>query len=132
MRRYLRPDEKAPAWADIKTGRSGGRYYECKFTYKDGERTRKTGPAPPEPPSPEPPKELKLVPAGAKVTKLDVKSDEYIAWLMGYHPPIEIHWCDDTVSTVPFADLDATLQHHNETVHGRRPHREEKHDGKGR
>lgn len=50
----------------------------------------------------------------------NAKSDEAIAWRMQFHPPIPIHWCDGTISTVPFDRLDDTLAQHNEDVHGRR------------
>ena len=68
------------------------------------------------------PTPLKLVPAGTKATRLDAnaKSDEAIAWRMQFHPPVPIHWCDGTTSTVPFDRLNDTLAQHNEEVHGRR------------
>lgn len=69
--------------------------------------------------APTPPR---IIPVGTKATRLDAnaKSDEAIAWRMQFHPPIPIHWCDGTTSTVLFERLNDTLAQHNEEVHGRR------------
>jgi len=49
----------------------------------------------------------------------NIRSDEYLAWLMVFHPPIRIEWCDGTVSHAAFDKLDETLAQHRLAVHTR-------------